>query len=172
MFSGDVENNFNPNFGAGIFYYTDRFWLGGSVPHLIDNELDEATTTGSVTGFGTQRRHYMFTTGYVWPLSSTVKLRPSVLAKYVDGAPMIADLNLSAKFYDKLWLGVGHRTGDSYNFNIEYLVTNQLKLGYAYDLTTTDLNQFNDGTHEIMLGFDFNFEGKKIITPRNIQKDF
>lgn len=171
VFMSDVDQLFNPNFGVGLFYYTDRFWAGGSVPHLINNELDDRTLAGT-NSFAEQRRHYTFTTGYVFPLGANVKLRPSTLLKYVDGSPLQFDINASLKFFEKLWLGASYRTGDSYDFNLEYLVNNQLRLGYAYDLTETDLSPFNTGSHEILVGFDFNFDKKKIVTPRNIQADF
>ena len=170
-FQMSIENNFNPNFGVGVYYYTEDFWVGASVPHLLNNDLDDVNNLVNSNIAG-QTRHYMFTMGHVYPLSSNVKIRPSILGKYVDGTPLEFDINLALKFYEKLWLGVGHRTGDSYDFNIEYLVSNQLRIGYAYDLTTTDLEPFTSGTHEVLLGFNFDFEGKRIVTPRNIQRDF
>lgn len=169
-FSQNVENVFNPNFGAGIYYYSDRFWIGGSVPHLLDNELNDVA--GNTSNFAEQRRHYTASAGYVMPLGPNVKFRPSAITKYVDGSPLQFDIDAALKFYDKLWLGASYRTGDSYDFHLEYLVNNALTLGYAYDLTDTDLRPFNNGTHEILVSFDFNFQERKIVTPRNMKRDF
>ena len=171
-FSSNIKGRFIPNFGVGAFYYTKIFWIGGSVPHILNNQLLDENNNPINSVIASQARHHMFTTGYIILVNSSVKLRPSLLLKYVDGTPMSVDLNLAAKFKEKVWVGVGHRPGDAYNFNVEYMVSRQLSVGYAYDLTTSNLAPHSNGTHEVLIGYDFVFEGKKITTPRNIQTDF
>jgi type IX secretion system PorP/SprF family membrane protein len=104
--------------------------------------------------------------GYVFPVSESVKLKPSVMVKAVSGAPLIADITLHALLKDVFWLGVSYRTEDSFAGLATFQITPQLRIGYSYDYTLTELNNYNNGTHEIHLGYDFSFNKKKVVTPR------
>ncbi|MGB0840360.1 MAG: PorP/SprF family type IX secretion system membrane protein [Chitinophagales bacterium] len=162
---GDVvlanpESKLLPNFGLGIHYYTERFYVGASIPHMLDNELSEVSLQAL------QSRHYFITSGALIDLSTTLKVKPSIMLKAVSGSPLAADLNLSFLIRDVLWLGAGYRFGDALTFLGSFQFNNGLRLGYAYDLTRTDL-QPTGGTHEVMLGFDFIKEGDNpVLNPR------
>ena len=75
-------------------------------------------------------------------------------------------INCNVLFRNTIWLGVSYRTGDAVIAILEYQVIPQLRIGYAYDATTSDLNNYSSGTHEIMLGFDFGRDLAKIKSPR------
>ncbi len=153
------------NFGLGFYYYTKRFYAGLSVPRLLENNLKDDDGV-KVRGRGYQDRHYFFTTGALFDLSYRLKLKPSALVKAVWDAPLSVDVNAHFILDDVLWLGVGYRITNSFDFLIHYQVTPQLRIGYAYDLTAKDLRPYNHGTHEIMIAFDFQFDKKKVMTPR------
>ena len=152
-----------PNFGTGIYYNTLKWYVGFSVPQLINWELSD----GSVSG-ARQSRHMFLTAGYVFDVSPTVKIRPSFLAKYVSGAPFSVDVNANVWLFDRFALGGSYRIGDAVNLLAEARVNDNISLGYAYDLTLTQLSRHNSGSHEIMLRVEFGL-GKnktKILTPR------
>lgn len=152
------------NFGVGLYYYTDRFYFGASIPRMLRNSYDNDGI--NTTSLGYKERHYFVTTGALFDLNEYVKLKPSVLSKIVWNAPLSVDLSANFIFNDRLWLGAGYRIEDSMNFLVHYQLTDQLRVGYAFDLTESELRRYSNGTHEIMVGFDFQFNKKKIMTPR------
>ena len=166
--NSNVSNSFLPNLGGGLYYYTKRFYAGISSPLLLNNFVDDQIA-GDISIDNSRpdiERHYFGMMGYVFDISPSVKFRPSTLIKLVDGAPLEFDINANFLFDEVLWLGVSYRSFDSVSGLIELQVGNQLKLGYAYDYTISDLNQFTSGTHEIMINYRFAFKKDRIITPR------
>lgn len=164
VFSVDV-NKFMPNFGAGIYYYTDRFYLGFSVPQIIRNSLDEAVIEQDSDA--RQERHYFLTGGHMFELSPNVKLKPNFLVKVVEGAPVQLDLNANVLFSEVFWLGLSWRSMADIDAMMQIQLTDQLLLGYSYDFAnTTDLRRVNSGSHELMLNYRFRYAKNKVITPR------
>ncbi|MEQ8903722.1 type IX secretion system membrane protein PorP/SprF [Ekhidna sp.] len=161
-----AESTFKPNFGAGIYYLTDRFYAGASVPYIMRNSSDDEGNSLQSDISTEQIQHYYITSGAVFDLSPLIKLKPSFLIKAVSGAPVEFDLNANVLFDDKLWLGVSYRSFDSIDLLLELQLNTQLRLGYAYDITTSDLRKVNSGSHEIMLNYRFVFAKSKIVTPR------
>jgi type IX secretion system PorP/SprF family membrane protein len=160
-FSGNIRE-INPNFGLGLFYSTDKFYLSVAIPHVIDSKLGDLSNLGR----SLLRRHYFLGAGLVFPVSPNVKLKPSTLVKIVEGAPIEGDFNLNAWYVDKIGLGVSYRTGDAIVAMLEFQATTGLRFGYSYDITTTRLARYASGTHEIMVRYEFATLKKKIITPR------
>jgi type IX secretion system PorP/SprF family membrane protein len=151
-----------PNFGAGLFYNTENFYFGFSVPYLLKKSLFQQS---NIQGYR-QAQHYFLSSGYVFKLNQNLVLKPSLLLKYVDGAPLELDLNANMWFYGLLGIGASYRTGDSFDALLELQLNNQLRLGYAYDYSLTDLQKYNYGSHELMLKYEFSFKKSRIITPR------
>ena len=137
--------------------------MGLTVPKIIKNNLEGATVNG-VTSY--QERHFFLTAGKTVKLNSVVDVVPSFIAKVVENAPLALDVNVNFMFYDKLWIGGGYRFGDSFIGNLVYHFTPQFRAGYAYDYTTSELSNFNAGSHEIMINYDLDFLGKGFKTPR------
>ena len=169
----NVKNLLLPNVGAGLYYYTQKMYLGLSMPHMINFKLDKREVASSATSDSLARQftHLFGTAGIVLPLSKDIKLKPALMAKYVPGnnifgAPPSLDINVSALLKEALWLGASYRTGDSYDFIVGYQFNKQLRAAYAYDLTRTELSRVAEGSHEIMLGYDFNFDRSRVVTPR------
>lgn len=161
---GDPEfaeniNTIAPNVGAGIYYYSRMFYLGVAAPHLLSNELNN-------TGTYQEETHIFATTGVVLPLGRALKFKPTALLKWAPDAPLELDLTAHFLIREALWLGVALRTFDSIDFLIEYQFNDQLRAGYAYDLTTSELRNHTSGSHELMLGYDFCFNKNRIVTPR------
>lgn len=165
MYDFSFSQNLNelfPNFGSGMFYNTDKFFCGVSVPYLLKKSLFQSS---NIQGYR-QAQHYFASTGYLFNLKRGLVLKPSILFKYVDGAPLQVDFNANLWFYGLLGIGASYRTGDSFDALLELQLNNQLRLGYAYDYSLTELNRFNYGSHEIMLKYEFSFKKARIITPR------
>ena len=155
-----------PNVGFGMYYNTDRFYAGLSIPRMFKNNVAGDGSSEVSNSMNFKIWHYYATTGYIFPISESVKLKPSLMIKAVQGAPIIADVTVNALFKDVFWLGISYRTEDSFAGLAAFQITPQLRVGYSYDYTTTELNNYNNGTHEITLGYDFSFNKKKVVTPR------
>ncbi|MDH3712080.1 MAG: type IX secretion system membrane protein PorP/SprF, partial [Cyclobacteriaceae bacterium] len=133
-------------------------------PHLVQNKLDDIETTDIDSK---QRRHYFLTTGYVFDLSRSVKFKPNLLIKVVEGAPVEADINMNFLFQEMVWVGVSYRSFDSFDAVIQLNLTEQFRIGYAYDFaTTTDLKRLHSGSHELMLNYRLKAPRHRMLTPR------
>ncbi|MCX2473200.1 type IX secretion system membrane protein PorP/SprF [Pedobacter sp. MC2016-05] len=152
------------NVGTGVYYNSDKFYLGLSAQDLLTNKLNNSGNGDALQA--SQVPHLFLTAGYVFPLSSDFKLKPSFLIKGVKGAPIEADLNASLWIKDVLAIGAGYRSSADIAALLEVQATPQLRFGYSYDRSTTQLRNFNSGSHEIMLRYEFGFERNKIISPR------
>jgi type IX secretion system PorP/SprF family membrane protein len=161
-----VINRWLPNFGTGIYYYTNKFYAGISMPNILLNKLSESGAVFQVGDKASQYRHLFLTTGYVFDLNKSLKLKPSILVKFVQGAPVEFDFNANLWLFDMFAVGLSYRTRDSIDALFEFQVTPQLGIGYAYDYTLTPLGKYTSGSHEIMLRYEFGFSKTRIITPR------
>lgn len=163
------QNNFSevlPNVGFGMYYYSDKFYAGLSVPQIGGFAIEKALNRNAEAAHLDLANHYFISTGYTFDLSSDLKLKPSVLLKYVKGAPVEADINAIVQCYDLLALGISYRSLSSVNFLAQIRLTQQFYIGYAYEYATNSINTFSSGSHEIMLQYYFDFSKSKIITPR------
>lgn len=154
-----------PNAGFGMYYNTRTFYAGLSIPRLLQNKVDAVTQKGE-NKVEMSYWHYYFMGGYVHTLAENIKLKPTFMVKAVSGAPVEADFGAHVLFSEVLWLGGSYRTGDSWAALLQFQLTKQLRFGYSYDYTTTQLQQYNSGTHEISIGYDFSFDKNKVVTPR------
>ncbi|WDF53339.1 PorP/SprF family type IX secretion system membrane protein [Mucilaginibacter sp. KACC 22063] len=162
------SNNVNKallDFGVGVYYSTDKFYLGLSSPQLLNNKLTNLTVEGN-NGYTGQDMHLFLATGYVFPVGEDLHLKPSVLIKYVKGAPIEADINGTVWIKDVLGVGAMYRTKADISGLVEFQVSPQIRIGYSYDHSTTKLVSYNSGSHEIMLRYEFGFTKGKIISPR------
>ncbi|MTI19577.1 type IX secretion system membrane protein PorP/SprF, partial [Fulvivirga sp. RKSG066] len=133
--TGDVRE-FHPNVGFGAYYTTDKFYAGVSAPQLIETAFDKDNEDSDAKIV----RHYFAQAGYVLDIDQNLKLKPNVLVKAVDGAPLQIDLNANLLINEVIWVGVSWRSFDSFDALFQLQVTEKLQFGYAYDFaTTTDL---------------------------------
>ncbi len=164
VFANDINRNFLPNLGVGAFFYSSRYYVGLSLPKLIENEINKNEV--SVQNVSKEKMHVFFMSGYVFDVNRIVKFKPSILAKYVKNAPVSIDLGATFLFYDRLWLGGIYRVGDSFGGLFQLQITDQIKIGYSYDLPINQLGAYNNGTHEVMVSFDFNLRPDRVRSPR------
>ncbi|MCB9168960.1 MAG: type IX secretion system membrane protein PorP/SprF [Flavobacteriales bacterium] len=162
--NGNISGKLLPNFGFGLFWHAPRYYLGLSAPKLLTNEI--ISSDGSVVTTAREDRHYFLLAGYVFDLTRDIKLKPTVMVRAVEGAPLSMDVNANVLLREKLWLGVLYRLGNAFGVQFQYRVSEQLRVGYAFDLTTTALGAHNAGTHEIMLSYDMRFVKGRTISPR------
>jgi len=163
-FIEDVKGKFLPNAGFGIFYYSKVFYVGLSAPRLVQNSIYEAVD-GTPTN-GKQLISYYFTAGYVFQLSKEVKFKPAILFKFTQNAPAQLDVNLNFLFVERFWVGLMYRPSSAWGVLLQFQINDQLRFGYSLDLSTYELQSYNNGTHEFMLSYDFGYNRTKIRSPR------
>lgn len=162
LLNENIDNKMKPSIGAGLYYYSDKWYIGASVPSFIRgdyyDDVEEAIDY--------DRFHYYFIGGYVFNFSDNLKFKPAFMLKAVSGAPMSADISANFLIQEKFTLGASHRLGDSVSALAGFQVTNSIYLGYAFDYTVTDLNKYNDGSHEFILRYQFQKKSQQIKSPR------
>ncbi|CAD0001322.1 PorP/SprF family type IX secretion system membrane protein [Flavobacterium chungangense] len=160
----NFKNKFSPNIGAGIYWHTDKAYIGLSVPNFIQtNRYDD----NEVAIFKDQINYYLIA-GYVFDLDhyETIKFKPALLTKMVEGSPLQVDASANFMFNDKFVIGVAYRWSASVSALAGFQITDGLYLGYAYDRETTKLVNYNSGSHEIFLRFEFLNKYGRITSPR------
>lgn len=161
-FFGIGINETTPNFGAGFFYYTNNYYLSLSVPNFLSSVHLDAN--GNKIGSETQ--HYFLTGGYVFNLSPNTELKPSFMFKSAFNAPSSFDLNLNARFFKKFEIGASYRLDDSFSGLVNFAISPAVRIGYAYDAVSSEINAYAPASHEVMLLFDLNFPKKVSRSPR------
>lgn len=160
-----ATNAYLPTAGIGAILSAEKWYIGLSSPALLKTQI-------SIKGQSAIRRagadgHFFLTGGYIIPVSAEVTLKPSVLFKSVSGAPIQTDLNMNVWFNNLVAVGLSYRTKDAVVGLAEIQLNPQLRMGYSYDYNVSDLVTYNNGSHEVMLRFEFGrAEGKKINSPR------
>jgi type IX secretion system PorP/SprF family membrane protein len=162
----NIDNKFSPNFGAGVYYYTESFYAGVSIPNFLETEHFE--NSGSSSFLAQERMNLYLISGFVTDLSYDWKFKPTVLFKVVDGAPLQADLSANFLYQEKLTLGAAYRWSAAWSALFGYQLNDQLMLGLAYDKEITELGNtaFNNGSFEVFLRFEFLTRYRKVLTPR------
>ena len=151
----------SPMVGAGLYMHTRKWYLGLAVPNFLETKhYDDFQES-----LATERMHFYFIGGYVFNISETTELKPAFLLKGVSGAPLIADVSANLWFQKNFTLGLAWRWDDSFSALAGLQVTPGMFVGYSYDMTTTGLNNYNSGTHEITLRFEVKRLGR-ILSPR------
>jgi type IX secretion system PorP/SprF family membrane protein len=163
LFQSDVEQRFIPNFGVGFLLSSEKYYLGLSSPKLLNSTIRLSSTNYSVFS---EFRHFFLIGGYVFPIAEKLKFKPSFLAKATLGIPLEVDFSASFLFNEKVWIGAMYRTGDSFGFLAQWVFDNNLRIGYSYDVTTTQLKNYHSNTHEIMISYELNFVKETIVSPR------
>ena len=151
-----------PNFGLGTYLYSDRYYLGLSIPKLLQNSLSD----NSNTLVSKEKRHYFVTGGVVFDMTENIKFKPSTTLRIVKGSPVSTELSLAVLLQERLWFGAMYRLGDALGALVKIDLSKELSIGYSYDYTLSKLGVYSQGTHEIYISFDFVRKGRKILSPR------
>ena len=158
----NFNNKFTPNIGAGVYLHSDKAYVGFSVPNFIEsNRYDD----NEVAIFKEKINYYLIA-GYVFDLNNSIKFKPAVLSKIVEGAPLQVDVSGNFMFNDKFVVGLAYRWSAALSATVGFQVTDGMYIGYGYDHETTKLNNYNSGSHEIFLRYEIFKNNGKITTPR------
>lgn len=157
-------NRWNMNIGAGALLHTNKWYVGLSIPRIINHDKNNDSQYKSL-----DRVHYYLISGYVFNLGKNLKFKPTMQNKYTKGAPISSDLTATFLFYDKLWLGASYRINDEqrdFGFLMDIQVAKQLRVGYAYEVPSGDIKAYTSGSHEILVIYEFKFSRNKLKSPR------
>lgn len=158
----NFNNEFSPNFGAGVYLHSDKLYLGLSVPNIMQ---DSKYNDNDISVFQ-ERMNFYFIGGYVFDISSSVKFKPAILTKMVTGSPLQVDASANFLFFDKLMLGGAYRWDAAFSALAGFQVSDGLFVGYSYDRESTKLSNYNSGSHEIFLRFELFNKFSKMVSPR------
>ncbi len=162
LLNQNIDNQMKLAVGAGIYYYTDKWYIGASIPNFIQNDYyDDVQESVDY-----ERMHYFLMGGYVFDLSPNLKFKPAFLVKAVSGAPLSADVSANFMIAEKFVIGGAYRTDDSVSILAGFQISKSFYIGYAFDYTVSELNKYNDGSHEIILRYQFIKSQDKIKSPR------
>lgn len=148
LFSENL-NEFNPNIGAGAFYYTNRFYASVSTVNILQTK--HYNKSNAVVSSASDEMIFYLSSGYVFDLSDDFKIRPSVMLRVVNGSPLSTDISTSVLWLDKLEFGISHRINESISGLFQLRLTDNLKVGYTYDAITSNLSNYNNGSHEFSI---------------------
>jgi type IX secretion system PorP/SprF family membrane protein len=151
-----------PIIGGGLYFYSDQWYLGLSIPNFISSKLYNSEEEVVVS----RKTHFYLIGGYVFELSPSVKFKPAFLIKAVEGAPVTMDMSSNFLIKEKLILGVSYRFDDAASALAGFNISNSFFIGYSYDVTLTDLSSYNQGSHEIIFKFAVPDIKKKAKSPR------
>ena len=155
-------STFSPNIGAGLYWHSDKAYIGFSIPNFIQtNRYDD-----NEVAIFKERISYYLIGGLVFDLSDTLKFKPAILTKMIEGAPLQVDASANFMFFDKLMLGASYRWSAALSAMVGFQVSDGLYVGYGYDKETTNLDNYNSGSHEIFLRYELFKNNNKITTPR------
>lgn len=151
----DFANNINKsyfNMGAGVYYNTDNYYVGLSIPNILNTQhLDR--NNGRYQG--TEQAHVFFTGGYVYDINEEFKIKPAFMTKFVKGSPVTVDLTANVLYQNRIEFGLGYRFDDAFSAMANFKATPELRVGYAYDHTISNLGPFSSGSHELFILYDF-----------------
>ena len=162
-FFANAINETTPNIGAGVYFYKpNKYYISISVPNILNGVHLDANDIK----IGSESEHLFTAAGYVFDLSENFKLKPHALLKYAFDAPVSYDLNANLFMYDLVEFGIGYRLDDSFSTMINFQVTKDLRIGYAYDAINSGLDIVTNSSHEVFINYDFNFSSKVSRSPR------
>lgn len=161
----NINNRISPNFGFGVFWYSDRNYIGFSIPNLLETRHINRDLNSSVSAVSKERLHYHLIAGHLFDLSQDIVFKPAVLTKIVSGAPLQLDLSANFQLYEKFTLGASYRIDAAVSFLAGLQLNSNWLLGYAYDFDTNNLSTYNSGSHEVFLRYEV-FRNNNVKAPR------
>ncbi len=163
LFNTNINNQLLPNFGFGLYYFKEKFYLGISSPRIIQNSFNSNSSI-----LAEEKRHYYLVGGFVSQLNENIEFKPTTLLKVTQGAPFSLDLTNTFIFREKVWAGLMVRVGDAVGIITGIILKNHINVGYSFDWSYgLQTGRYNQGSHELMLRYDFIFSNQeKYKSPR------
>ena len=159
-----IENRWTPNVGAGVMWLWERGYLGLSAPRLFINDF---TPDGDFKAL--ERISYYFTGGYVFNMGYSTKLKTSFMIKATNGAPLSTDITANFLLFEKLWLGAAYRfnvANEAVGILADFQVLRDWRIGYTFELPTSEIRPYSNGTHEIIIMFEVFNPQRRETSPR------
>lgn len=153
-----VITKFSPNFGVGLYLANRNWFLGASVPYVLETKTRDVDELASE---GRQARLYYFNGGFVKDISSMIKINPSLLFKYEQGGVYSYDLNVNLIFDEIIYAGISYRHQDAVVIVTQLVLNENFRVGYAYDIPTSELSPYTAGSHEIFLNYRIKIKNTK-----------
>lgn len=160
----NIENRWIPNIGAGVMWLWERGYLGLSAPRLINNDFAPDNPFKAL-----ERTSYYFTGGYVFDMGLRTKFKPSFMIKATNGATVSTDISANFLFFDRLWLGAAYRinnTAGAVGILADFQVLRDWRIGYTFELPTSEIRPYTNGTHEIVLMYEVFKPNRRVLSPR------
>ena len=168
-----AQSKMIPNVGIGLYYYTKDYYLGVSMPHILEGDLTMYDGPAGNSDFSREETHLFIMGGIVLRITDAVKFKPAFLLKYVDDTPLDLDLNGSFIFFDKFWAGLSYRMGGNYDgfgesldLILQLQATKNIRVGFSYDFTLSKLRDYNNGTYEFVIDYCLNPGNERLTNPR------
>jgi len=167
-FQNNIDNKLQPQIGAGVFYYSDNYYLGLSVPNVLTTQHfdDSSLEDTQVSSVASESVHYFLTAGYVFNVAQDLKFKPATQVKAVSGSPLEWDVSANFLYNEKLTLGLAYRWSAAISALAGFQVSDGMFIGVGYDYQTTDIEAYSDGSYEIMLRYDIFKKPERVLTPR------
>ena len=167
-FQNNIDNKLQPQIGAGVYYNTEKFYAGLSVPNFLTTKhFDEGSLANiDKETIAAERLHYFLIAGYVFDVSDNLKFKPATLVKAVSGSPLQWDVSANFLINEKFTLGAAYRWSAALSGLVGFQASDEIFIGFGYDFQTTDIEDYSDGSYEIMLRFDVFKTPERVLTPR------
>jgi type IX secretion system PorP/SprF family membrane protein len=154
-----------PDFSFGIYYSYQNFFGGLSVPKLLGYRFNYDKNKYTLI-FSPGQYNYLFNAGYIYTLSQKIKLFPSTLITFSPKEKLLVDLNAYVSLNDRIWAGASYRNKRSIGVLFQFAVNNQFRVAYTYDIDFGKLGNYSNGSHEIMIRYEFRYK-VDAISPLN-----
>jgi type IX secretion system PorP/SprF family membrane protein len=154
-----------PAFSFGAYYTHNKYFAGFSIPRLLEYNFDYNRNKYSMS-FEPGEYSYMFNTGYLIDINDKLSIFPSTLVTFTAGEKLLYDINAVMNFNNRLWTGLSYRNNRSVAALLQFSVNNQFKIAYTYDFDFGELGKYSNGSHEIMLRYEFRYK-VDVVNPLN-----
>jgi type IX secretion system PorP/SprF family membrane protein len=168
QFAHNTSNVVAPNFGAGLYYRSKNYYVGVSIPRMVNNEIkfNSGGSTIKVARISADKFTYYLTGGYLFTVNEELKLRTNAMIKVVKNAPSQFELGGNLLIRDMIWTGLAYRSKSSISALLGIQANKQLLISYSYDFGVNKIQRYSQGSHEVAVNYLFSFTSKKVITPR------
>ena len=146
-----------PNFSFGTYYTYKNHSIGFSIPKFFGYKFNFGTNKYNLT-INPGKYSYLLNYGYLVNINPKLKFFPSTLISLTPGEKVLFDINLYFNYIDRFWAGLSYRNGRSIAGLFQYQVNNQIRVAYSYDIDVSKLARYSNGSHEIMLRYEFHYK--------------